>query len=334
MKALVTGAAGHLGEALALRLTDRGDEVVGLDRLTSPQVNFVGEIGDEDFIDRAMVGVEIVFHAATLHKPHVATHSRQAFIDTNITGTNILLNAAQRAGVRAFVFTSTTSVFGEAMATVDCAPSVWVDESLSPRPRNIYGLTKLASEGLCTLAQRETDLATICLRTARFFPEEDDDPQIATAFAVDNVKLNEFLYRRADIEDVTEAHLLAAEHAAMAGPGPFVVSSTTPFSREDLAELGAHAPAVLARRVPEYVAVYERLGWRMFPAIGRVYDNAAARRALGWTPKHDYCSMLAQVSDGRPPASDLARAVGEKGYHRKGRLPDAPSRHETARAIC
>lgn len=318
MKALVTGAAGHLGEALALRLTARGDEVVGLDRLTSPQVRFVGEIGDPDLVARAMVGVEIVFHAATLHKPHVVSHSRQAFIDTNITGTNVLLNAALRAGVRAFIFSSTTSVFGDAMDRQGDAPAVWVDETLCPRPRNIYGLTKLAAEGLCALARREAGLWTICLRTARFFPEEDDDPQIAAAFAADNVKLNEFLYRRADIEDVTEAHLLAADQAANAGPGPFVVSATTPYSREDLGELGSHAEAVLARRVPEYAAVYERLGWRMFPGIGRVYDNVAARKALSWTPKHDYRSMLARVSDGRPPASDLALAVGEKGYHRQG----------------
>ena len=62
-----------------------------------------------------MVGAEVVFHVATLHKPHVASHSHQAFIDVNVTGTNVLLEAAVGAGVRAFVLTSTTSVFGEAI---------------------------------------------------------------------------------------------------------------------------------------------------------------------------------------------------------------------------
>ena len=60
-------------------------------------------------------GVRAVYHAATLHKPHVATHSRQDFVDTNITGTLNLLEEAVAAGVEAFVFTSTTSVFGDAL---------------------------------------------------------------------------------------------------------------------------------------------------------------------------------------------------------------------------
>ena len=324
MKALVTGAAGHLGEALARRLRARGDAVNGLDRLAAPHVSFVGDIGDADGVARAMVGADVVFHAATLHKPHVDRHSRQAFIDTNVTGTNLLLDMAVRAGVQAFVFTSTTSVFGEAMDTDGKAPAVWVDESLKPKPRNIYGVTKLAAEGLCNLARRESGLLTISLRTSRFFPEEDDDPRIAAAFVPENVKLNEFLYRRADIEDVVEAHILAAEHAAEAGSGPFIVSATTPFRREDLAELGCDAQAVLARRVPEHVTVYERLGWRMFPRIGRVYDNAAARQALSWAPRHDYRSMLARVSEGRPPASDLALEVGAKGYHRDAEVAFQP----------
>ncbi len=316
MKVLVTGAAGHLGEALAQVLTARGDEAIGLDRLTSPFVSRIGDIADEDLVARAVAGAQVVFHAATLHKPHVASHSRQAFIDANVTGTNVLLRAAVRAGVRAFVFTSTTSVFGGAMDPAFGAPAVWVDEALPPKPRNIYGLTKLAAEGLCGLARREQGLATICLRTSRFFPEEDDDATISAAFAPDNVKLNEFLYRRADVEDVAEAHLLAAERAAEVGPGPYVISATTPFEPEDLADLARDAPAVLMRRDPEYAAVYETLGWVMFPTLGRVYDNAQGRRSLGWAPRHDFRSMLARVAQGLPPASELALAVGAKGYHR------------------
>jgi UDP-glucose 4-epimerase len=317
MRALVTGVSGHLGEALARRLAARGDEVVGLDRLPSPFVTHLGDLLDEDLTARAMAGAEVVFHAATLHKPHVATHAKQAFIDVNVTGTRLLLDAAVRAGVRAFVFTSTTSTFGEAMNPDPGAPAVWVDESLPPRPRNIYGATKLAAEHLCGLARRESGLSTIVLRTSRFFPEEDDDPKIAAAYAPDNLKLNEFLNRRGDIEDMALAHLIAAERAAEAGPGPFVITATTPFERSDLAELATDARAVLARRVPEYAAAYARLGWRMFPTLGRVYANDAARAALGWTPKHDFRSMLDRVLSGHPPASDLALEIGAKGYHRQ-----------------
>ncbi|MGH7023852.1 MAG: NAD-dependent epimerase/dehydratase family protein [Caulobacteraceae bacterium] len=317
MRALVTGSAGHLGEALALMLAARGDEVVGLDRLPSRFTTHIGSIADPALVARAMEGVEAVFHAATLHKPHVASHGRQAFIDTNITGTNALLNAALAAKAQVFVFTSTTSVFGEAMAPEPGAPAVWVDESLPPRPRNIYGATKLAAEELVRLAAREDGLACVILRAARFFPEEDDDPAVAAAFAPDNVKLNEFLYRRLDIEDVASAHLLAAERAREVGTGPFILSAASPFTRDDVAELARDAPAVAARRAPEYEAVYQRLGWRMFETIGRVYAAGAAQAALGWRPKHDFRSMLARVATGKPPMSELALAVGSKGYHRR-----------------
>jgi nucleoside-diphosphate-sugar epimerase len=315
MRVLVTGVAGHLGEALARTLAARGDEVVGLDLVPSVYASHVGSITDTTLVARCMRGVEAVFHLATLHKPHVASHDRRAFIDVNVAGTETLLAGAVGAGVSAFVFTSTTSVFGEAMSPAAGAPAVWVDEALPPRPRNIYGVTKLAAEQLCALARREDGLATIILRTSRFFPEADDDPAVRAAYAPDNVKLNEFLYRRADIEDVVQAHLLAADRAADVGPGPYIVSATTPFAPAHLARLATDAPSLLAGLCAAYGEVYAHRGWSMFPAIGRVYDNAAARAALGWTPKYDFVAMLEKVAAGAPPMSELALAIGAKGYH-------------------
>src|SRR5260221_6853904 len=114
MKALVTGSAGHLGEALARTLKSLNHEVVGLDIMDSPFTTHVGSIADRSCVRRCLSGVQAVFHAATLHKPHVATHSRQDFVDTNITGTLNLLEEAVAAGVESFVFTSTNNVFGDA----------------------------------------------------------------------------------------------------------------------------------------------------------------------------------------------------------------------------
>jgi UDP-glucose 4-epimerase len=317
MKTLVTGSAGHLGEALALTLQARGDEVVGLDRLPSPQTSHVGSILDADLVGRCMSGVEAVFHTATLHKPHAATHSRQAFVDANITGTLTLLEAASRAGVHAFVFTSTTSVFGDALTPPAGEPAVWVTEALTPIPRNIYGATKLAAETLCGLARGDEGLACVILRTSRFFPEVDDDPAVRDAYGADNVKLNEFLYRRADIEDVVSAHLAAATRASEIGLGPYIVSATTPFERDHLQALARDAQAVVAGVSNEFEAVYARLGWRMFPTISRVYVNERARADLGWTPKHDFDSMLDRVAGGGAPASELAAVIGAKGYDRQ-----------------
>src|SRR5262245_45199759 len=142
MKALVTGSAGHLGEGLSHTLRAMGQDVVGLDVLASPHTTHVGSIIDRELVERAMRGVRVVYHAATLHKPHVATHTRQQFIDTNITGTLTLLEAAAAAGVEAFVFTSSTSVFGDALVPPESEPAAWITEDVTPVPKNIYGATK------------------------------------------------------------------------------------------------------------------------------------------------------------------------------------------------
>jgi UDP-glucose 4-epimerase len=154
------------------------------------------------------------------------------------------------------------------------------------------------------------------LRTSRFFPEPDDDPDRRDAYDPVNLYVNELLYRRADLEDVVAAHLCALEHARELGFGRYVISATTPFTREDLPELGDDAPAVLARHVPSYADVYSRLGWKMLPALDRVYVNERARRELGWTPRYDFASVLRRLSDGEDPRSALARSIGSKAYHR------------------
>jgi len=100
---LVTGSAGHLGEALMRTLPAVGHHPVGVDLKPSPFTHHVGSIADRTFVHRCFGGVEAVLHAATLHKPHVATHARQDFVDTNVTGTLNLLEEAVAAGVRAVV---------------------------------------------------------------------------------------------------------------------------------------------------------------------------------------------------------------------------------------
>src|SRR3979490_2392387 len=101
-----------------------------------------------------MRDVHAVLHTATLHKPHVVTHTRQDFVDTNITGTLNLLEEAAIAGVRSFVFTSTTSAFGSALTPPPGSPAAWITEDVTPVPRNIYGVTKVAAESLCELFHR------------------------------------------------------------------------------------------------------------------------------------------------------------------------------------
>src|SRR5262249_18480223 len=184
---------------------------IGIDIKKSGFTDEVGSITDRGFVKQCMRGVHAVLHTATLHKPHVATHARQDFVDTNITGTLNLLEEATAAGVGALVFTSTTSVFGRALVPPAGAPAAWITEDVVPVPKNIYGVTKAAAENLCELFHNIRGLPCLILRTSRFFPEPDDSKEIRQLYDDSNAKVNEFLYRRADLEDVVNAHLLALD---------------------------------------------------------------------------------------------------------------------------
>jgi len=332
MTVLVTGSSGHLGEALMRTLRAAGREAVGIDIVPGPFTDWVGSIADRGFVAHCLRQAQTVIHAATLHKPHVDTHAREAFVETNIRGALILLEEAVRGSVKSFVFTSTTSAFGDALKPPPGEPAAWIDESVVPVPKNIYGVTKTAAEDLCRLFSRNEGLACIVLRTSRFFPEGDDDTEMRSAFADDNAKANEFLFRRVAIEDVVEAHLLAAELAPSIGFGRYIVSATTPFRREDLARLRVDAPAVVRRRAPGWEGEYARRGWRMFASIDRVYDNALARRELGWRPKWDFAAVMARLRQTGDIRGPLASAIGEKGYHPKEKAARRrPSRPDSAR---
>jgi UDP-glucose 4-epimerase len=312
---LVTGSSGHLGEALVRTLQAQQRKVVGIDVSPGVFTHRVGSITDRAFVSGCMKGIETVLHAATLHKPHIATHIRQDFIDVNITGTLNLLEEAASGNVAAFVYTSTTSVFGDALVPPPGEPAAWVTEDVIPLPKNIYGVTKAAAENLCQMFARNHALRTIVLRTSRFFPEEDDDRNVREAYADANAKANEFLYRRVDIEDVVSAHLLAADRASSAGFEKYIISATTPFSCDDVAELRDRAPQVVRCYVPEYEQEYARRSWTMVPGIDRVYVNDKARAELGWQPRHDFRALISRLKANGDIRSPLAREIGRKGYH-------------------
>jgi UDP-glucose 4-epimerase len=315
VRIVVTGSAGHLGEALVRTLRAAGHDVLGLDLLASPHTDVVASVTDRPAVRSAVRDADAVLHTATLHKPHVGSHSREAFVATNVTGTLVLLEEAVAARVGAFVHTSTTSAFGRALTPADGEPAAWITEDVVPRPRNIYGVTKVAAEDLCELVARDTGLPCLVLRTSRFFPEQDDDADVSGAYGDANVKVNELLYRRVDLADVVTAHEAALAAAPRLGFGRYVVSATTPFAPDDLAELRRDAAAVVRRLFPDYPELYGRLGWRMFPRIDRVYVNDRARADLGWAPRYDFRHALDLLRDGRDPRSAHAAAVGAKGYH-------------------
>ncbi|MDQ2878908.1 MAG: NAD(P)-dependent oxidoreductase, partial [Pseudomonadota bacterium] len=202
MHVLLTGSSGWLGRHLAPLLRHKGHAVTGLDIAPGADTDMVGSVADRALIDRlfAQHRFDAVIHAGALHKPDIVRYPRQAFVDVNLTGTLSLLEASVASGTSRFVFTSTTSLMiSTAIRDGVGEAAIWINETLAPlEPRNIYGVTKLAAEQLCRLFHTEHHLPVIVLRTARFFPEDDDTHH---ALSGDNMKANELLHRRLTVED-------------------------------------------------------------------------------------------------------------------------------------
>jgi nucleoside-diphosphate-sugar epimerase len=301
MRILLTGSSGWLGRFLAPMLRDAGHDSIGLDVAPGADTQVVGSVADRALIDRtfAECGIEAVIHGAALHKPDIVRYPRQAFVDVNVTGTLNLLEAAAAAGHDRFVFTSTTSLMiSQAIRDETADAPVWLDERSGPlEPRNIYGVTKLAAEELCRLWHLETGLNCIVLRTARFFPEDDDTHAVPSG---PNLKANEFLNRRLTVEDAARAHIAALERAPTIGFDRFIVSAPTPFVREDATALMHDAAAVIAGRFPDAPALYAARGWQLPKRIGRIYDASKAECLLGFRCRTDFACVLDALRSGAP----------------------------------
>lgn len=313
-RVLVTGSAGHLGEALMRTLADRGVESIGLNLRPSEWTNVIGSVAAKDQLRQLLSGVDVALHTATLHKPQVAFLPAQAFVDTNITGTLTLLEAAVDAGVQAFVMTSSTTVFGATLVPTPDEPAAWIDESVVPVPKNIYGVTKAAAEDLCQLAHRRQGLNCVVLRVSRFFSELDDAPDTHEGRSDANVKADEYAFRRVALEDVVAAHLLAAQRAPELGFRRYVISATTPFTEDDVAQLRTDAARTFAHRAPLAATVWGERGWRFPSRLDRVYVNALARHELDWYPQFGLDAIASMVATENTIHTPLARLVGAKEY--------------------
>lgn len=276
MRVLVTGSAGQLGREIVRQLAGM-HETVGLDVVAGPGTDIVGSVADRELVRSLVNEVDAVISTASLHAPHVPTRTRQEFIETNVVGTLNLLEAAAAKGLRRFVYTSTTSIYGHALVPGD--RTVWVTEELTPRPRDIYDITKRAAEDLCRDVALASGMPTIYLRTSRFFTEE---AQIAAIHR---------LYRGAEVSDIAAAHVLAL--TAEVGPfDTFNVSAHSPFGEEETTELLHDAASVIRRRFPGAKSTFARRGWRLPESIDRVYVIEKAEHVLGYRPHWNFGELL------------------------------------------
>lgn len=277
MRILITGSSGQLGSILVQTLA-KTHTVTSVDLAPGKLTQYVGSIASRDFIFPLVQGMDAVLHSASLHARHLQTHTRSEFVDTNMQGTLNLLEAALEMGVRRFVYTSTTSLYGNAMAAPDRA--VWVTEALVPQPRDIYDVTKIAAENLCQALSAQSGLVCASLRVSRFFPE----PENLTAIYR--------LYRGVDVRDVVQAHILALQ-ADFSGYEVFNVSAHSPFTREETFGLYHDARAVILRHYPSAEKEFARLGWKLPERIDRVYVTEKAEKLLKYQPQFNFQNLLA-----------------------------------------
>ncbi|KAK2616644.1 hypothetical protein QQS21_000467 [Conoideocrella luteorostrata] len=318
---LVTGSAGHLGHALMLILPALGYKPLGIDILSSTTTSFVGSFADRSFVSHILSknpGIRSVIHAGGLHKPHIVSHTNEEFIQTNVTGTMILVDEVSKCKQPlSFVLVSTTSVFGKVLSPNKGEPAVWVDENLIPVPKNIYGVSKLAAEDICYLFHQQTKLPLVVLRVSRFFPQPDDDDMRRNAMCNDNLKVLELSYRRVDIRDVVDSCVAAMEKAREIGWGRYVISAPTLFHKDEntLRRLNSNADELMRELLPKTGELFEKTNWKYLSIIDRVYDSTKAQRELGWKPRYTLQLALDNVEAGKDWRSQLAIDIGRRGYH-------------------
>lgn len=318
---VVTGVAGFIGSALARELLRAGHHVTGIDcvddyydrALKRARIEAVrgveGGGGDFEFrevnlldpaLASALEGAEYVFHLAGRPGVRASWGERfEDFVRDNVLATQRLLETLKRSDIRRFVYSSSSSVYGNAEAYP-------TSEALRPQPISPYGVTKLAAEHLCTLYAREQAVPTVSLRYFTVYgpgqrPDMAFNRFIAAASAGRAIEIHGDGRQTRDftfVDDIVRANLLAADHE---GAG-------------DVFNIGGGARTALLDVIPILERAMERpIALEFLPkSAGDARDTAAditrAREALGYEPR-------VSLEDGLTAQVwwQLGRAEGHRG---------------------
>jgi UDP-glucose 4-epimerase len=262
-RVLVTGGAGFIGSHLVQRLVDSGHSVRVVDNLATgfrhnldelrDRIDFVeADVSDFDVCAAAVEGVDVVFHVAALPSVPRSMADPLGTHSANVNGTLNLLEAGRRNGVKRFVYSSSSSAYGD----TPVLPKV---ESMEPLPRSPYAAAKLSGEMYSLAYARAGLLEAVALRYFNVFgPRQDPNgpyaaivPLIFRAVVTeapvtifgDGRQTRDFTY----VDNVVEANVLAAT-----GPGPKVSGHAVNVgagNRVSLLDLIAMAEEITGRRV-------------------------------------------------------------------------------------
>ena len=282
MITLITGSSGRIGSAVAARLQQNGT-VIGVDINAGPQTTHVVNLLDHEALIPLVEMADAIVHCAALHAPHVGIESEKAFHDLNVSVTLFLLRASNP--LSPFVFTSSTSVYGHALSSPTQA--CWIDETVLPKPADIYDKTKWEAERVIK-SEAASGRAVTTLRMSRCFPETEYEMALYR------------LYRGVDLRDVVQAHTQALRRNS--GHAEYVISGPTPFIHEDIEALKNDPRQVLAERIPEALTIFEQKQWPIPVGIDRVYSSALAQQEMGYKPRYGFFEFVG--GDRNPEPTD------------------------------
>ncbi|MEX0785889.1 MAG: NAD-dependent epimerase/dehydratase family protein [Dehalococcoidia bacterium] len=291
-RSIVTGAAGFVGSHVADRLLSLGHDVVGIDCFTDyyarrlKERNIAQALGHERFtlvesdlssadLDGALEGADYVFHIAGQAgvRPSWGEHFSD-YIQCNVAATQRLLEAAKDAGLKRFVFASSSSVYGNAQ-------SLPVNEQALPQPVSPYGVTKLAAEHLCALYAYNYGLPSVSLRLFTVYGPRQRPEMAIQAFLSaakrgepvtvfgDGEQTRDFTF----VGDVVQAHILAMDSE---DPGPFNVCGGSRVTLNELLRMIRDTTGSPLEVTHEEAARGD--------ALHTLGDNTRARAALGFQP--------------------------------------------------
>lgn len=293
---LVTGGAGFIGSNIVRHLVGKGEKVRVLDNFATGRIENIsgvmksiqlvrGDIRNGSIVRRAAKGVRFVLHLAALPSVARSVKNPAAANDMNINGTLQMLIASRDAGVERFVFSSSSSVYGNTRVLPK-------RENMFPMPRSPYAVQKLTGEYYCRVFHSLYGLNTFVLRYFNVFgPNQNPKSQYAAVVPLfiekimngepviihgDGKQSRDFTY----VDDVVSANLCCCR-ADKAGAGD--VYNTACGGRTSINKLAGSLMKLIGRKVK-----VEHTRSRPGDVFASQGDSARARKALGWKPAVEF----------------------------------------------
>jgi len=296
LKILITGTAGRVGRAIYINLM-KEHQVVGIDQTPCSTADYVGDIRDDSILNKALDGVDVIIHCAALHAPHIGLMPDSEFEDINVKATKNLALVGIKHGIKHFIFTSTTALYGFASTPKDVAG--WVNEKVIPKPKTIYHKTKIKAEQILEKISKDNGLPVTVLQMSRCFPEPADLMAVYR------------LSRGIDARDVASAHACAVTKR-LSGFKRFIISGNTPFHKGDCQKLNINADTLLREYAPSLAKHFDERGWPLPKCLDRVYDSSLAQKSLSWLPKYGYVSVFDMLDNESAEVLPVLKSKAEK----------------------